>query len=134
MTTPTDRIEELEAEVDRLRGMCEVAASVVENQENQLAAEAEMNRVLRTTIGVCYPTLPSYMGQSETEKYPCPRRLADKVLSLPATHAQRVAEARGECIETLKLIADRMPGCPCQDTPNLAKDALSELARVEGEK
>lgn len=32
-----------------------------------------------------------------------------------------------EAVDALKLIANRLPGCPCMDAPNLAREALTKL-------
>jgi hypothetical protein len=46
----------------------------------------------------------------------------------------RVIEENARYKAALEEIANRMPGCPCMDTPNLAKEALqtSDVPIVDG--
>lgn len=42
-------------------------------------------------------------------------------------HASGLLDCKAKCEkyeEALKLLADRMPGCPCMDSPNIAREAL----------
>lgn len=90
-----EKLTELLADIDYLRDSfldMNVVREAVEKERDRWNKEANLNMneniqlreklaVAYKTLDTIYPSLPSYLGESETPELPCLRRLCDEALS-----------------------------------------------------